>query len=61
MQNIINEKNKRIKFLEDNMEQTCQLLRNKEQELEYVKGSMSWKITRPLRKIRGKMHLKKGK
>ncbi len=55
---LLNEKDARIKFLEDNMEQTCNLLREKEQELDYIKNSASWKITKPLRKIRGQ--IKKG-
>lgn len=55
---LLNEKDARIRFLEDNMEQTCNLLRQKEQELEYMKYSVSWKITKPLRKIRGA--IKKG-
>lgn len=55
---LLNEKDARIKFLEDNMEQTCNLLREKEQELDYMKNSASWKITKPLRKIRGQ--IKKG-
>ena len=34
------------------MEQTCNLLRQKEEEIERMKNSTSWKITEPLRKIR---------
>lgn len=49
---LLNEKDSRIKFLEDNMEQTCNLLRQKEEEVERIKNSTSWKITEPLRKLR---------
>ena len=51
---LLNEKDARIKFLEDNMEQTCEILKQREKELEYMKNSASWKITEPLRKIRAK-------
>lgn len=51
---LLNEKDSRIRFLEENMEQTCNLLRQKEQEVELIKNSTSWKITEPLRKLRSK-------
>lgn len=54
---LLNEKDSRIKFLEENMEQTCNILREKEQELQYMKNSVSWKITKPLRNIRAKKRL----
>ncbi len=54
---LLNEKDSRIKFLEDNMEQTCTLLKQKEEELERIKNSTSWKITEPLRKIRKNIKL----
>lgn len=50
----LNEKDARIKFLEDNMEQTCDLLKKKEEEILMIKESLSWKITEPLRKLKGK-------
>ena len=51
-QNLLLEKDSRIKFLEDNMEQTCHLLKEKEEELNGIKNSISWKITKPLRGAR---------
>lgn len=51
---LLNEKDSRIRFLEENMEQTCNLLKQKEQEVELIKNSTSWKITEPLRKLRSK-------
>lgn len=53
-QKLLNEKDARIKFLEDNMETTVQLLHEKENQILLMKNSTSWKITEPLRKIRGK-------
>lgn len=50
---LLNEKDSRIKFLEDNMEQTCNLLKQKEQEIALIKNSTSWKVTAPFRKLRG--------
>lgn len=57
---LLNEKDARIRFLEENMEETCEFLRQKETliiEKENIingmKNSMSWKITRPLRKLKG--------
>ena len=50
---LLNEKDARIKFLEDNMEKTCELLRQKEGIISGMENSMSWKITKPLRKLKG--------
>lgn len=55
---LLNEKDARIKFLEDNMEQTCEILKQREKELEYMKNSTSWKITEPLRKLKAKKRRK---
>ena len=55
---LLNEKDARIKFLEENMENTCELLKQKEDLISRMENSTSWKITRPLRKLKG---LKKGK
>lgn len=49
---LLNEKDARIKFLEDNMETTCELLRQKEGIISGMENSMSWKITKPLRKLK---------
>lgn len=54
---LLNEKDARIKFLEDNMEETCNILHRKEDFINQMQNSISWKITRPLR-IKNK--LKKG-
>ena len=51
-QKLLLEKDSRIKFLEDNMEKTCNLLKEKEQELETIQNSLSWKVTKPLRGFR---------
>lgn len=50
---LLNQKDARIKFLEENMEKTCNLLKNKEEEIIRIKNSISWKITKPLRRLRG--------
>lgn len=50
---LLNEKDARIKFLEDNMKSTCELLKQKEMVIDQMENSMSWKITKPLRYIRG--------
>lgn len=50
---LLNEKDSRIKFLEDNMESTCNLLREKEEKLSRLENSVSWKLTKPLRKLKG--------
>lgn len=55
---LLNEKDARIKFLEDNMEQTCEILRQREKELEYMKNSTSWRITEPLRRLKAKKRRK---
>ena len=49
---VLNEKDARINFLEENMQQTVELLRQKENLIELMKNSTSWKITEPLRKLR---------
>ncbi|MBR1540670.1 MAG: hypothetical protein IJ629_05900 [Clostridia bacterium] len=49
---LLLEKDSRIKFLEDNMEQTCNILRETENELNNMKNSLSWKVTKPLRGVR---------
>ena len=51
---LLNEKDARIKFLEDNMENTVKLLHEKENKITLMENSTSWKITEPLRKIRGR-------
>lgn len=55
---LLNEKDARIKFLEDNIEQTCEILKQREKELEYMKNSASWRITEPLRKLKAKKRRK---
>ena len=54
---LLNEKDARIKFLEENMESTCNILKQKEDLLIKMQNSASWKITKPLRILKG---LKKG-
>lgn len=49
---LLNGKDARISLLEKNMEETIKLLQEKEKEIEVIKNSTSWKITKPLRKIR---------
>lgn len=56
---LLNEKDARIKFLEENMEQTVKLLHKKENMIELMKNSTSWKITEPLRKLRSNKKEKK--
>lgn len=51
---LLNEKDARIKLLEENMENTINLLKEKEHKIELMENSTSWKITEPLRKIRSK-------
>lgn len=51
---LLNEKDARIKFLEENMEETVKLLREKEKEITNIKNSTSWKITEPLRNIKNR-------
>lgn len=58
---LLNEKDARIKFLEDNMDTTVKLLQQKESEVLQkenkileMENSMSWKVTKPLRKLREK-------
>ena len=49
---LLNEKDARIAFLEKNMEETVELLHQKENEITQMVNSTSWKITKPLRKLR---------
>lgn len=49
---LLNEKDARIRFLEENMETTVHLLQQKENELAQIKASTSWKITKPLRRLK---------
>ncbi len=63
---LLNEKDARIKFLEENIENDCQIIKekeiqlaNKDNEIMLIQNSKSWKLTKPLRKIE-KM-LKRGK
>lgn len=51
---LLNEKDARIKLLEENIENTINLLKKKEHLIELMENSTSWKITEPLRKIRSK-------
>lgn len=51
---LLNEKDARIKLLEENMENTIKLLNEKERKIKLMENSTSWKITEPLRKIRSK-------
>ena len=48
---LLNGKDARINLLEKNMEETIKLLQEKKNEIEVIKNSTSWKITKPLRKI----------
>lgn len=55
---LLNEKDARIKFLEENMESTCKLYNEKalevsnlSDELKLVQNSKSWKLTKPLRRF----------
>lgn len=50
---LLNEKDARIRFLEENMDTTVKLLHQKEDEITQIENSTSWKVTRPLRKLRG--------
>ena len=49
---LLNEKDARIKFLEENMEKTCAMLQEKEQQINMMENSTSWKITKPLRELK---------
>lgn len=49
---LLNEKDARICFLEENMDTTVKLLHQKENEIAQIENSTSWKLTRPLRKLR---------
>lgn len=58
---LLNEKDARIVFLEENMENTIKLLHQKEEEvlqkenkIVQIENSTSWKITEPLRALRKK-------
>ena len=51
---LLNEKDARINFLEENIEQTIELLRKREEQINQIESSTSWKITEPLRKMRKK-------
>lgn len=51
---LLNEKDARIKLLEENIKNTIKLLEEKEHIIELMENSTSWKITEPLRKIRSK-------
>ena len=55
---LLNEKDARIKFLEDNMAEIVNLLHAKERRIELIEASTSWRITEPLRWLRRN---KKGK
>lgn len=57
---LLNEKDARIVFLEENMDTTVKLLRQKESEvaqkeneITQIENSVSWKMTKPLRRLRG--------
>ena len=50
---LLIQKDNRIRDLEENLSNTINNLKQKEQELEIMKKSKSWKITEPLRKLRG--------
>ena len=57
---LLNEKDARICFLEENMDTTVKLLRQKESEVAQkdneilqIQNSVSWRITKPLRKLKG--------
>ena len=49
---LLNGKDARISLLEKNMEETIKLLQEKKNEIEVIKNSTSWKITKPIRAIR---------
>lgn len=58
---LLNEKDARICFLEENMDSTVKLLHErenvitqKENEITQMENSVSWKITKPLRKLKGR-------
>lgn len=58
---LLNEKDARICFLEENMDATVKLLHEKENvieqrenEITQIENSVSWKITKPLRKLKGR-------
>ena len=58
---LLNQKDARIVFLEENMDTTVNLLHQKETEVEQkenkivqMENSISWKVTKPLRAIRKK-------
>ena len=55
---LLNEKDARIKYLEDNIAETVNLLHAKERRIELMEASTSWRITEPLRWLRRN---KKGK
>jgi hypothetical protein len=48
---ILDEKNKRIKFLEEEMTKTCNLLRQAEEELKAIKSSKYWKVKEKIKKL----------
>ena len=57
---LLNEKDARIAFLEENMDTTVKLLQQKENEvaqkeneITQIENSVSWKVTKPLRKLKG--------
>lgn len=56
---LLNEKDARIRFLEDNIQNNCQLIQEREIQLAQIQGSRSWKLTKPLRRL--EKFLKKGK
>ena len=49
---LLNEKDARICFLEENMDKTVKLLQQKESQITQMENSTSWKITEPLRKLK---------
>ena len=51
-QKLLNEKDARIKFLEDNMESTVEIVRQRESELARIKSSVLWKLSKPIRVIK---------
>lgn len=52
-QELLIQKDGRIKVLEDGMEEAISTIKQKEQEIAGIVNSTSWKITKPLRKIKG--------
>lgn len=56
---LLNEKDARIKFLEDNIEKTIEILREKEKMICEIEESKLWKLTKPLRDQRN--NKRKGK